>query len=63
MKKGESKLSPWGLWSNRKFLSEDSFGNYPASLNATVVRPNLHNLAILNTTVRFHSDKFGSLKL
>ena len=61
-KKGEPKLSP-GLRSNQKILSEDPFSYQPASLNATVVRTDLHHLAMLNALMRFHPDKFRSFEL
>ena len=63
MKKGEPKLSPGTSGRIRSSLSDGLSVYYPASLNTTVIRTNLYDLAIHQALMRLHLDKFWSLEL
>ena len=59
IRKGEQVLSP-GHRSDWVTLTGIVVPDYRASLNAPVVRTNLHELAMAMAIVRLHLDKFGS---
>ena len=61
--KGRAKTLPGAYGRVRRSSSEDSCVDYRASLNAAIVRANLHDLTIDLARVRLHKGKFGSSEL